>query len=68
VHDINRLKFVNDDEQRGIAIAPSMKLQEWDDPVLQRAGFTPMRELRPHLTDDAAFGIYYLFYYSRARS
>jgi len=45
-----------------------MKLQEWDDPVLQRAGFTPMRELRPHLTDDAAFGIYYLFYYSRARS
>jgi GNAT superfamily N-acetyltransferase len=54
-YDINRLKFVNDDEQGGTAMTPTMKLQELDDPRLQRAGFALMRELRPHLTDEAAF-------------
>lgn len=36
-------------------MAPAMKLQELDTPTLQRAGFALMRELRPHLTDEAAF-------------
>jgi GNAT superfamily N-acetyltransferase len=54
-YDINRLKFVNDDEQGGTAMTPTMKLQELDDPRLQRAGFALMRELRPHLTDETAF-------------
>jgi GNAT superfamily N-acetyltransferase len=55
VYDINRLKYLNDDKQRGTAMAPTMTLQELDTPVLQRAGFALMRELRPHLTDEAAF-------------
>jgi GNAT superfamily N-acetyltransferase len=54
-YDINRLKYVNDDKHRGTAMAPTMKLQELDNPTLQRAGFALMRELRPHLTDEAAF-------------
>src|SRR5471030_1518176 len=54
-YDINRLKYLNDDEQRGTAMAPTMKLQELDNSMLQRAGFALMRELRPHLTDEAAF-------------
>jgi ribosomal protein S18 acetylase RimI-like enzyme len=37
-------------------MAPAMKLQELDDPLLRRAGFELMRELRPHLTDETAFG------------
>jgi GNAT superfamily N-acetyltransferase len=56
VYDINRLKYLNDDKQRGTAMAPAMKLQELDNPLLRRAGFELMRELRPHLTDEAAFG------------
>ena len=36
-------------------MAPTMKLQELDNSMLQRAGFALMRELRPHLTDEAAF-------------
>jgi GNAT superfamily N-acetyltransferase len=54
-YDINRLKYANDDKQRGTAMAPTMKLQELDNSMLQRAGFALMRELRPHLTDEAAF-------------
>jgi len=55
VYDINRLKYLNDDKQRGTPMAPAMKLQELDTPTLQRAGFALMRELRPHLTDETAF-------------
>jgi GNAT superfamily N-acetyltransferase len=55
-YDINRLKYANDGKQRGTAMAPTMKLQELDNPMLQRAAFALMRELRPHLTDKAAFG------------
>jgi len=37
-------------------MTPATKLRELDNPMLQRAGFSLMRELRPHLTDEAAFG------------
>ena len=37
-------------------MAPAMKLQELDNPLRRRAGFELMRELRPHLTDETAFG------------
>ncbi|WP_158940444.1 GNAT family N-acetyltransferase [Burkholderia sp. S171] len=36
-------------------MAPTIKLRELNNPVLQRAGFALMRELRPHLTDETAF-------------
>ena len=49
-YDINQIKYANDDKQRGTAMAPVMKLQELNNPVLQRAGYALMRELRPHLT------------------
>ena len=54
-YDINQIKYANDDKQRGTAMAPVMKLQELNNPVLQRAGYALMRELRPHLTGEAAF-------------